>query len=124
MGDGGRMTGDHTRIEPTDEDGLRDLVGRLADDARGYAKAEVAVVRETMAVRARDARGGMLLVIVGISLVVAASVALVLGMLLTVAQATGPLLATLIVVGVTLIVAALLGWFGWGKVKAAFKGEL
>ncbi len=109
---------------PTGEDGLPDLVRRLADDARAYATAEAVVVREIVAVRARDARGGVVLMVAGLSLVVAASIALVLGILLTVSQAVGPLLATIIVVGATIVVAAALGWFGWGKVKLAFMGKL
>lgn len=106
------------------EGDLRELVGRVADDARAYAEAEVAVAREVVAVRARSARSGVMMLIAGLSLAIAASVALVLGILLTVSQAVGPLLATLIVVTATIAIGGGLAWVGWGRVKQAFKGKL
>lgn len=105
------------------DESLRDLVSRLADDAKAYAAAEAAVLRETAAARGRAARSGAIMVVLSIALVSAAATALVLGMLLTATVHVGPLMATVIVVGVTLLVGGLLGVIGWGKVKRAWRGE-
>lgn len=117
------MRGREPITEPGPEDGLSTLVSRLVDDARAYASAEAAVLRETAAARGQAARNGVIMVVLSLALTSAAIIALIVGLLMTVSGHVGPLLATAIVVGVTLIVAGLLGWVGVRRVKAALKGD-
>lgn len=111
------------QIAPAQPDeGLGDLVSRLVADARTYATAEAALLRETATSRARAARGGAVMLVAALLLVSAAVTALIVGVLMTLAEAVGPAWATAIVVVVTLVVAGLLGWLGARKLSNGLAG--
>ena len=94
---------------PPDDDSLGGLVVQLADDARSYAKAEIAYYREILLARLRAAKVGAIFGIGALLLAHAAIIALVVGAVLILVPHVGPGLATLIVVIVSLVLAALLG---------------
>jgi uncharacterized membrane protein len=82
--------------DPRDES-IGDLFGRLIDDGKAYARAEIDLYREIAVHRAGRARSGAALLGAGAALLLAALIALTLGAVLGLAALTGPLLAGLIV---------------------------
>ena len=102
------------------EDGIGPLLGRLIDDTRQLARAEIALLRARIAFRFGEARTGLLLAVAALLIAQTALGGLVVGLILIVAAALGPLWATLIVIGTALALAALLGWIAIGKLSRAF----
>lgn len=88
------------------EESIGDLFGRLVEDGRTYAKAEVKLYREIARRRAGRARSGLLALAAGAALMLAALTGLILGLVLGLATLIGPLLAGT-------AVAALLGGVGY-----------
>jgi hypothetical protein len=112
--------------EPDEESGdetLGDLFGRLVDDAKGFGHAEIDYYRTLVRERLRAAKASLWMGAVAMALALAASVALVVGLVFTLAPYVGPGWATLIVVGVSLGLAAMMGWLAWQQIKRVM-GEL
>ncbi len=105
-----------TKPEP-EEESLGELLGRLTDDARTLGHAEFDYYRTLARGKLREARTGLWLGAAAIALGFAAAVALVVGLVLTLAQTVGPGWATLIVVAAIGGWAALMGWRAWIHVK-------
>ncbi|HYJ51926.1 MAG TPA: phage holin family protein [Allosphingosinicella sp.] len=100
--------------DPRDES-IGDLFGRLIDDGKAYARAEVDLYRQIAVHRAGRARSGMVLLGAGAALLVAALIALTIGAVLGLAALTGPLLA-----GV--IIAAALALTGYLLIRSGVTG--
>ena len=109
-------------VESGDES-IVDLFGRLVDDAKGFGQAELDYYRTLARERLRAAKTSLWMGAVAMSLALAASVALVVGLVLTLAPRVGPGWATLIVVSVALGAASLMGWLAWQQIKRVM-GEL
>lgn len=105
------------------DESIGDLFGRLVDDAKGFGQAELRYYRVLFRERLRAARTSLWMGAVAMSLALAASVALVVGLVLTLAPRVGPGWATLIVVSVALGAASLMGWLAWQQIKRVM-GEL
>lgn len=99
------------------EASLGDLFGRLVDDAKGFGHAELEYYRVLARERLRAARASLWMGAVAGALALAAAVALVVGLVLTLAPRVGPGWATLIVVGVSLTLAGIMGWLAWQQIK-------
>jgi hypothetical protein len=108
--------------DPRDES-IGDLFGRLIDDGKAYARAEIDLYREIAVHRAGRARSGMVLLGAGAALLLAALIALTLGVVLGLAALTGPLLAGLIVAAVLALIAFLLIRSGAAGLKALSGSE-
>jgi uncharacterized membrane protein len=93
--------------DPRDES-IGDLFGRLIDDGKAYARAEVDLYRQIAVHRAGRARSGMVLLGAGAALLLAALIALTLGAVLGLAALTGPLLAGVIIAGALALTGYLL----------------
>ena len=100
------------------EDSIGDLVGRLIEDGRAYARAEVDLLRQIARHRASRARTGLILVGAGALLGLTALTALVLGLVLGLATLVGPLLAGLIVAAALAGTGFLLVRFGVAGLRA------
>lgn len=101
-----------------DQDSLGELFTRLAHDARDAAKAEIDLVKvraTTMVARYRVA--AIYFAAAGV-LALAALIALLVGLIMTLTPLVGPGLATLIVIGVVLAIAGALALIGRGKLNA------
>ena len=98
-------------------EGFADLFGRLVDDAKGLGRAEIDYYHTLVRERLRAARTSLWMGGVAMAMGLAASVALVVGLVLTLAPRVGPGWATLIVVGVSLGVAGIMGWLSWQQIK-------
>ena len=81
------------------EESIGDLVNRLVDDARAYARAEVEVVRQIARHRAGKAKTGLILLAGGAVLLVSSLTALLLGLVLGLATLIGPLASGLVIAG-------------------------
>ena len=100
--------------DPRDES-IGDLFGRLIDDGRSYAKAEIDLYRQIALHRAGRARTGLVALIAGTVLLLSSLTALILGLVLGLAELIGPLLAGL-------AIAALLALAGYVLIRFGLKG--
>ena len=82
--------------DPRDES-IGDLFGRLIEDGRTYARAEIDVLKEIARHRAERARTGLILLVAGGVLLLSSLTAFVLGLVLGLAELTGPLVAGIII---------------------------
>jgi len=102
-----------------DEEGIGDLVTRLVEDAKAFARAEIAVFRAKALKLVADYRTAAVLCVVALILAHAAIIALLVGIIMSIAQALGPIWATVITIGGTFVVCGLLVWTALSLVKAA-----
>lgn len=100
------------------ETGITTLIGRLVGDARELAIAEVGVFKARAGETVGRYRGAAIFFGAAGTLAFGGFIALLVGLILTLAPHTGPGIATLIVVGVVSIVAAILGLIGKSKLTA------
>jgi len=104
------------------DESVGELVGRLIEDGRDYAAAELALLKEIARYRAARAKTGAILVGAGVTLLMSALTALVMGLVLTLAQLINPALAGLVVALVLALVGGLLAKAGVGGL-ASLKGD-
>jgi hypothetical protein len=97
------------------EESIGDLAGRLVDDGRAYARAELELLKRIARHRAGRARNGLILLAVGAVLLLSSLTALILGLVLGLAVLIGPVLAGL-------AIAALLAGAGYALVRVGLGG--
>ena len=103
-------------IEPaTEEEGIGALVSQLVDDARGLASAEVALVKARIGERTSAYKNAAIFFAIAGVLALSALIALLVGLILSLATLIGPGLATAAVVVGTLAIAAVLAMIGKGR---------
>lgn len=95
-------------------EGVSTLVARLTGDAREMASAEIALAKAKLSDGVARYRTALIFFAVAAVLALAALIALLVGLIATVATLVGPGWATLIVVGIVLAIAAVLGFVGKG----------
>ncbi|HEX8302325.1 phage holin family protein [Sphingomonas sp.] len=104
-------------IQQPEDEGIGELLGRLVEDGKGYAQAEIGYYRTLARSKLRDATAMLWMGATALVLAFVALVALAVGLVLTLSSLVGPGWATLIVfTGITAI-AAILGWLAWTHVK-------
>lgn len=92
--------------------GLATLVGQLAGDVREVATAEIELMRVRTIGRIGQFKTAAIFFTIAGVLALAALIALLVGLIVTLATVIGPGFATLIVIGVTLVIAAILATLG------------
>jgi putative superfamily III holin-X len=97
------------------EDSIGDLVGRLVEDGRAYAEAELRLIKAIAEYRAQRAGRALGLLAAGALLALSAATALVFGAVLGLSLYIHPFLAGL-------IVAAVLAGGGYALAMAGLKG--
>jgi hypothetical protein len=100
--------------------GVGEAIVKVADDAKAYAAAQMALYKAIALARWRMARTGLAFGAVAAVLSLAAIIALLVGLILSLSPHIGPLGATTIVVGAALILTALLGWLAGRRLANAF----
>ena len=100
------------------EASIGELFGRLADDARGFARAEIGLYKSIAKRRAGKAAGGLAALVGAFLLVNAALIALLVSFVIALALHIGPVLAGLAVFVVVAVIAGLLARWGAGKMQA------
>jgi hypothetical protein len=103
----------------TDEEGLATLVAQLVDDARGLASAEVALVRARVGERTSAYKNAAIFFVVAGVLALAGLIALLVGLILSLATLIGPGLATAAVVLAVFAIAGVLAIIGKGRLAPA-----
>ena len=93
----------------TDEAPIGDLFGRLIDDGKAYAKAEVDLVRARAVAQVDRVRVPAMLGAGAIAFGLAGVIALVLTLVLSLASVIGPLAGGLLATAITLAIAGGLG---------------
>lgn len=102
-------------VQDPREESLGDLFGRLIEDGRSYARAEIDLLKQIARHRAERGKTGLILVVGGAVLLLSSLTALILGLVLGLAALTGPLLAGI-------IVAAALAGVGYLLLRLGLKG--
>lgn len=97
------------------DEGIGTLIHRAVDNARELAQAEIALIKAKVSERVGAYESAAIFFGIAGVLVLAALIALLVGLIITLATLVGPGWATLIVVGTTLAVAVVLGLIGKGK---------
>lgn len=98
---------------------LPELVGRLVDDARGVVSAEVELYKAKAGERVSAYRSAAVFFVAAGVLGLAALVALLVGLILTLSTLIGPGYATAAVVIVVLVIAAVLALVGKSRLRPA-----
>ena len=107
------------------EESIGDLFGRLVEDGRDYAEAELDLLKAVLAYRAVRARRALVALAAGWFLLVTSTTAVVIGTVLSLAERMRPMLAGF-AVGIPLAAGGyVLVHYGWTGVKglARDKGE-
>ena len=94
---------------------LSTLVVGLVEDTRGLAKAELALTKARIGERVAAYKTAAIFFVVAGGLALAALIALLVGLIISLATLIGPGLATAAVVIAVLVIAAVLGIVGKGK---------
>lgn len=102
-----------------EEQSVPSLVSRLVDDSRTLVSAELALYKAKAGERVSAYKSAVILFAIAGVLALSALIALLVGVILSLATLIGPGWATLAVVGVVLVVAAVLGMIGKGKLAPA-----
>ena len=103
---------------PPEQEGVAALLGRLVDDSRSLVSAEVALYKAKAGERIGAYRSAAIFFAIAGVLALGAFIALLVGLILSLAPVVGSLLATVIVVGVVLVIAAILGMVGKRRLAA------
>jgi hypothetical protein len=98
--------------------GLPALIGQLFEDALSLAKAEVRLAKARVYDLLRRSRTALILLVAALLLVQGSMVALMLGLVLTLAPLVGPAFAGLILLAAGLVLAGLLGWLALRHIAA------
>lgn len=99
----------------TEDEGLTTLVSQLVDDARGLASAEVALVKARVGERISAYKNAVIFFAVAGVLALAGLIALLVGLILSLATLIGPGLATAAVVFGVFAIAGVLAIIGKGR---------
>lgn len=99
------------------EESLRDLVARVIDNGKAYARAEVTLVKETVSTRVEQVRPVAIYLVVAVLLVQAALTVLIGALGMTFAIWIGPAGGLAVAAVLTLAIAGLLGLLAIARVK-------
>lgn len=110
------------RPEDPADSSIGDLFHQLVDDGRAFARAEVNLYKEIALYRAGKAKTGVAALVAGGFLAFAGLIALLVGLVIGLADLIGPVAAGLVVFAVTAIIGFVLVRFGLGRM-AALSGD-
>jgi hypothetical protein len=110
------------RPEDPADSSIGDLFHQLVDDGRAFARAEANLYKEIALYRAGKAKIGVAALAAGGLLAFAGLIALLVGLVIGLADLIGPVAAGLVVFAVTAIIGFVLVRFGIGKM-AALSGD-
>jgi hypothetical protein len=109
--------------EERNEESIGDLLGRLIEDGRSYAEAELKLLKAIAEYRAQRAGRALALLAAGAVLLLSAVTALVLGAVLGLAPLIGPFLAGLLVAALLAAAGYLLIRLGTAGLKGLARDE-
>lgn len=103
----------------TEEPGVATLVGQLVEDTRNLASAEIALAKARVGERVSAYKSAAIFFAIAGVLALAALVALLVGLIMTLTPLTGPGFATAVVVVLVLVLAGVLGMIGKARLAPA-----
>lgn len=103
-----------------EEETIGALIGRLAEDGKAYARAEIGYYRTLATAKLGEIRNGVILGAAALVIALCSVTALLVGLILSLATLVGPGFATLIVIAGALAVAGLLGWLAYRSIATSF----
>ena len=106
--------------EPENEESIGTLIGRLVEDGKGYARAEIGYYRTFAASKLGEAKLGLIFGAAALVIALCTVTALLVGLILSLATLIGPGWATLIVIVAALALSALLGWLAYKRILRLF----
>ena len=104
------------------DESVPELVGRLVEDTRGLVSAEVELYKAKIAERVSAYKNAVVFFAAAGVLALCGLIALLVGLIITLATLVGPGVATLIVVGIVFAVAIALALLGRAKLAAPNTG--
>lgn len=107
----------------TEEESIGTLIGRLVEDGKSYAHAEIGYYRTLVASKLGEAKLGLIFGLAALVIALCAVTALLVGLILSLATLVGPGWATLIVILAALALAGLLGWLAYKRIQRLFGSE-
>ncbi len=107
----------------TQEESIGALIGRLVEDGKGFARAEIGYYRTLATSKLGEAKGGLIFGAAALVIALSAVTALLVGLILSLATLVGPGLATLIVILTALALSGLLGWLAYKRILRLFGSE-
>ena len=102
------------------DDGIVSLLSRVVSDAEQVARAEIDLQKAKLFAKVAAAKAGVVMILVAAVLGLLALVALVVGVLMILAPLVGPIWATVIVVGLLVVLAGIFAMIAIGRFKAMF----
>lgn len=99
------------------------LLSRLVEHVRDLVSAEVALQKAKLGERIAGYKSAVVFFAIAGVLALAALIALLVGLIMTLTPSVGPGFATLIVVGVVLVIAGVLGMMGKSRLTAIGQPE-
>lgn len=99
------------------DDSVATLLSRAVSDVEEVARAEIDLRKAKLFAKVDAAKSGVVLVAAAAVFALLALIGLVVGVLMILTPLVGPIWATVIVVGVLLVIAAILGMMGVGHFK-------
>jgi uncharacterized membrane protein YqjE len=100
------------------DDTIVTLLSRVVSDAGEVARAEVDLQKAKVFSKISEAKSGVMLALVAVVLALLALIALVVGILMILTPLVGPIWATVIVVGVLLVLAGIFAMIAMSRFKA------
>jgi len=117
-----RIAGENVTGRDDQKAGIGTLLGRLVEDGKAYAHAEIGYVRALAGERLRAAKSGFVFLIAGLVLLHGALIALFVGLVLSLAALIGPFWSMLVVVLVASIAGGVLAKVGVSHFQRAKTG--
>jgi hypothetical protein len=103
----------------TADSSIGDLAGKLVDDAKAYARAEVDVVKAIASEKADAFKVPLILIATSLLVALTALTALAVGIVMALAIHIGPLAAGIVALLLIGGVAGIMAWTGYSKLKDA-----
>lgn len=108
-------------VEVDEPESLRELVGRVIDNAKAYVKAEVTLAKQTATTKAGQAGPAVVMVVVAVLLLQAAITVLAAALGLLLARWLGPAGGLAVAALLVVVIAGLLVWFAASRFKRIAK---
>jgi hypothetical protein len=102
------------------EESIGTLIGRLVEDGKAYARAEVGYYRTLATSKLGEAKAGLILGAAALVIALCTVTAMLVGLILSLTPLVGPALATLIVTFGALVLSGLLSWLAVRHLQRLF----
>jgi hypothetical protein len=112
---------DSTLDQPQEAPGIAALLSQFGSDATSFARAEANYLKAQAGERASYAVPALAMIVMGISLIAGALIALLVGLIILLSPRIGVGSAVAAIVGGSFLLALLLLWAGSRRLRGAFK---